>query len=118
MDIRSDVGAFAGIFLPEAWEILFPSVITSSEFSTMKKRMGGFGEASKSFSFDVIMSSSSASKMAGGGTFGEVQLIGIVKKMLNVFLVQGAGVGELFFAGCSRKGMMEEKVLITVTSDR
>ena len=48
----------------------------------------------------------------------ESDLIFIVKKMLNVFLVQGAGVNELLFAGCSRKGMMEEKVLVTVTSDR
>ena len=137
MDIRSDMGAFVGTLLPEAWEVLFPINISPQEFLTLKKRLGGFGEASKSFSLDSILSSSSPLSPSGGpsgpsgggvsggvsgGTrdaaFAEIELILRVKKMLNVFLVQGAGVGELLFAGCSRKGMMEEKVLITVTSDR
>ena len=121
VDVRSDVGAFVGTFLPEAWEILFPSNISSTEFFVMRKRMGGFGEASKSFPLSVVMSSSSSPKAADVGvtnSSSEVQLIGLVKKILNVFLVQGAGVGELLFAGCSRKGMMEEKLLVTVTSDR
>ena len=110
-----------GTYLPEAWEILFPITISSSEFFAMRKRIGGFGEASKSFPLSVVMSSSSSLKAVDVGAMNsssEVQLIGIVKKILNVFLVQGAGVGELLFAGCSRKGMMEEKLLVTVTSDR
>ena len=133
MDIRSDMGAFVGTLLPEAWEVLFPINISPQEFLTLKKRLGGFGEASKSFSLDSILSSSSPLSPSGGpsgpsgggvsggrrdAAFAEMELIQRVKKMLNVFLVQGAGVGELLFAGCSRKGMMEEKVLITVTSDR
>ena len=40
-----------------------------------------------------------------------------VKKLLNVYVVQGSGVGELMFSGCCRKGMMEEKVLVTVVTD-
>ena len=97
--------------------------ITPTEFMTLKKRMGGFGEASKSFSLGAIMSSSSSSgkrevagasgSFSGSGVCSETELITIVKKMLNVFLVQGAGVNELLFAGCSRKGMMEEKAALT-----
>ena len=48
----------------------------------------------------------------------EQELIARVKRILNVFLVQGAGLGELLFAACSRKGMAEEKVLVTILSDR
>jgi hypothetical protein len=33
-------------------------------------------------------------------------------------MLQGAGVGELMFAGSSRKGMMDQKLLVTLTSDR
>jgi hypothetical protein len=32
-------------------------------------------------------------------------------------VVLGGGVGELMFSACSRKGMMEEKALVTVVTD-
>ena len=82
--------------------------------------MGGFNEVQKSFLNTIIMNSSIMNKKNTqlNTQLNESDLIFIVKKMLNVFLVQGAGVNELLFAGCSRKGMMEEKVLVTVTSDR
>jgi hypothetical protein len=116
VDVRSDVGAFVGILAPEAWELLFPLNLSPQDFASNKKRLGGFGMASKSFPQQILPSSLSAES---GTPFGiEMELIQRVKRMLNVFLVQGAGVGELLFAGCSRKGMMEEKVLVTVTSDR
>jgi hypothetical protein len=117
VDVRSDVGAFVGILAPEAWELLFPLNLSPQDFASNKKRLGGFGMASKSFPLQQILPSSLSAE--SGTPFGiEMELIQRVKRMLNVFLVQGAGVGELLFAGCSRKGMMEEKVLVTVTSDR
>ena len=114
MDVRSDLGAFVGTLAPEGWEILFPLTLSSTDFASHKRRLGGLQMASKSFPLLSILPAS-----AERGAFDtEMELIQVVKKMLNTFLVQGAGVGELLFAGCSRKGMMEEKVLITVTSDR
>lgn len=114
MDVRSDVGAFVGTLTPECWEVLFPITMSASDFATQKKRMGGFGMASRSFPLSSILGPSE-----GQGAVGtEIELVQKVKKMLNVFSVQGAGVGELLFAGCSRKGVLEEKVLVTVTSDR
>jgi hypothetical protein len=115
VDVRSDVGAFVGTFVPEAWEVLFPSIISPLDFAGLSKRLGGFGEAKKSFPLSLIVPSSSGES---NGMSVETILISRVKKVLNVYLVQGAGVGELLFAGCSRKGMMEEKVLVTVISDR
>ena len=115
--MRSDVGAFVGILAPEAWELLFPLNLSPQDFASNKKRLGGFGMASKSFPLQLILPPSPTD--GSDRAFGvEMELIQRVKRMLNVFLVQGAGVGELLFAGCSRKGMMEEKVLVTVTSDR
>lgn len=114
VDVRSDLGAFVGTLAPESWEILFPLTLSSTDFATHKRRLGGLQTASKSFPLLSILPAS-----ADRGAFDtEMELIQVVKKMLNTFLVQGAGVGELLFAGCSRKGMMEEKVLITVITDR
>ena len=112
--MRSDLGAFVGTLSPEGWEILFPLTLSSTDFASHKRRLSGLQMASKSFPLLSILPAS-----AERGAFDtEMELINVVKKMLNTFLVQVAGVGELLFAGCSRKGMMEEKVLITVTSDR
>ena len=47
----------------------------------------------------------------------ELDLLARVTRMLNVSVVQGAGVGEMMFAGSYRKGLMEERVLITLISD-
>jgi hypothetical protein len=43
-------------------------------------------------------------------------LLHVIKRILNVFVVQGAGVGELLFSGSVRKslGTLDEKVLVTV----
>lgn len=112
--MRSDVGAFVGTLTPECWEVLFPITMSSNDFATQKKRMGGFGMASRSFPLSSIL----APCEGRGAVATEIELVQRVKKMLNVFSVQGAGVGELLFAGCSRKGVLEEKVLVTVTSDR
>ena len=53
----------------------------------------------------------------GSAATVESDLLVKVKKLLNVYVVQGSGVGELMFSGCCRKGMMEEKVLVTVVTD-
>jgi hypothetical protein len=41
-----------------------------------------------------------------------------VRSALNVFEVQGAGCGEMRFAGSVRKGQTEQKLLISVVFGR
>jgi len=114
IDVRSDVGAFVGTLAPEPWELLFPLSLSPGDFDAVRRRLGGFGEASKAFPLASLGLSSSGS---GGGAAAELDLIARVRRLLNVYVVQGAGVGELMFAACMRKGMMEEKALVTVVTD-
>lgn len=111
VDIRCDAGTYVGAYVPDAWDLLVPTNLSYADFDTARKRLTGFSEVVKSFP------AMSLNLPSDGGSVEPI-LISRVKRMLNVFLVQGAGLGELMFAACARKGMMEEKVLVTVTSDR
>jgi hypothetical protein len=111
IDVRSDVGAFVGTLVPDSWELLFPIPLSPEDFDTLRRRLGGFCESTKAFALSAI-------GILTAGPEAEIELVTRVKKILNVFVVQGPGVGELMFAGCARKGVMEEKVLITLKTDR
>jgi hypothetical protein len=83
VDIRCDLGAFVGLFLPEPSEVLFPTTMSSQDFVVLRKRLGGFGEAVKTFPLAHILASNDDTEANI-----EVKLIKRVKKVLNVFLVQ------------------------------
>jgi len=112
IDIRSDQGTYTGTFTPETWDISYPINMTSSDFEGLRKRLSGFSETSKSFPL-TSLGLSSISNISNI----EVELIIRIKKIINAFVVQGAGVGEMMFASAYRKGMAEEKILITTVVD-
>jgi hypothetical protein len=119
IDIRSDQGTYTGTFTPETYDISYPLInMTSSDFEGLRKRLSGFSETSKSFPLSCLGLSSVAniSNISNISNI-EVELIIRIKKIINAFVVQGAGVGEMMFASAYRKGMAEEKILITTVVD-
>jgi len=110
VDIRNDIGTYVGTLVPEGAELLSPAVISSSEFDAFRKRLVGLNEVTRPFTLDSLGLTATYDV--------ESEIIGRVKHIINAFLVQGAGVGELLFAASARRGMMEEKVLVTITSNR
>lgn len=112
-DIRSDKGAAVGLLVIHDWDLLLPLPMKSSDFEGLRSRLGGFGEICKSVSAATLNFSASSPV---GDT--EMQLIGRMNRALNMYLVQGAGVGELMFAASAKKGLTESRLLITVGTDR
>lgn len=108
VDIRCDQGAYVGLLVINDWDLLLPFTTTSSEFEVQRKRLGGFNEIVKAYPTSAFQFSNE--DIADN----ELELISRVKKVVNVYLVQGAGVGELMFAGTVRKALVEEKVFITI----
>ena len=112
VDIRSDRGAYVGLLTIFDWDIITPCSISSHEFESARKKLVGFNEVSKSFALDALHIPAHC-KISDSADV-EIELISRVKRLFNMHLVQGAGVGELMFAGVIRKGFLEEKVYLTV----
>lgn len=110
IDIRSDKGAYVGMLAPDAWDLLSPVLMTCAEFDQYRRRFTGLCEASKTFPASTVA--------MVGGMNAEEELIIRVKKMLNVYVVQGAGGGELLFAGSKKEMIKEEKVLMAIRWSR
>jgi hypothetical protein len=116
VDIRCDKGAYAGLLPVHEWDVMQPLVMTAQEFDKARSRLSGnFTEMTKTYTFASVGVTDNSSSNGNGNTCEE-ELLQIIKRALNVFVVQGAGVGELLFSGSVRKGLsVEEKVLATVT---
>ena len=112
LDIRTDKGTYTGALVPEAYELLSPLAMSAAEFDAYRRRFCGLNETTKSFARALLGLASAA------GVSAEEELLARVRRLLNVYCVQGAGEGELMFAASCRKSIMEEKVLVTVLSAR
>lgn len=111
-DIRCDQGAYVGLLIINDWDLLLPYQTTSAEFEVLRKRLsGGFNEVIRAYPLETL------NLFQGTNADTELDLISRVKRIVNVYLVQGAGVGELMFAGSVRKGLVEERAYITIVSD-
>jgi hypothetical protein len=113
VDIRCDKGGYAGLLVLQDWDLLQPLQMRSSDFEHLRSRLGGLSEVCKAQPARSL-------GLSGSSPFGgpEMQLVVRVQAALNVCLVQGAGLGELMFAGSVRKGLGEHKLLITVLTSR
>ncbi len=109
IDIRNDQGAYAGLLVVNDWDLMTPYSISSNEFEQLRKRMKGFGEVQKSYPYSSLNLS-----MDNGDEDVELQIIKRMSRNLPMFIVQGAGLCELMFAGVIRKGFTEDRVLVTV----
>mmetsp|Transcript_7924 Transcript_7924/g.17269 ORF Transcript_7924/g.17269 Transcript_7924/m.17269 type:complete len:1163 (-) Transcript_7924:567-4055(-) len=108
VDIRCDKGSFNGALLLEGWDLLLPHAMKSADFEAIRGRLGGFSEISKTHL--------TPSLNLGSPNAEEVRKR--VRSALNVFEVQGVQGGEMRFAGSLRKGLAEQKLLITVVFGR
>ena len=113
VDIRSDKGAFAGLLALNDWDLVQPLIMKCADFEAVRGRLGGFSEICKSYPIDAL-------KLSGNSPAGdnEMELLMRVKCALNMYLVQGAGLGELMFAGAVRKGLQEHRLLVTILTNR
>ncbi len=109
IDIRNDQGAYAGLLVVNDWDMMTPCSISSNEFEQLRKRMKGFGEVQKSYPYSALNLS-----MDKDDEDVELQIIKRMSRNLPMFIVQGAGLCELMFAGVIRKGFTEDRVLVTV----
>lgn len=109
IDIRNDQGAYAGLFTVNDWDLMTPCPMSSTEFENLRNRMKGFGEVSKSYPYNMLNLS-----VDDSDEDVELQIIKRMNRNLSMFIVQGAGLCELMFAGLIRKGFSEEKVLVTI----
>ena len=110
LDVRTDKGTYAGTLAMEGWELLTPAFMTAGDFDATRRRLRGLGETAKTLPL--------ASLGLRGGVSAEEELIARVRRLLNVHTVQGAGCGELMFAGVKREMTKEEKVLVTLVTTR
>jgi hypothetical protein len=110
IDIRNDQGAYAGLFVVNDWDLMIPCSMSCMDFEQSRNRMKGFGEVTKSYPYNALNLS------LDGDEDVELQIIKRMNRNLSMFIVQGAGLCELMFAGLIRKGFTEEKVLVTITT--
>lgn len=109
VDIRSDQGAFIGIFTIFEWDLMIPVEMSSSDFETLRGKLTGFREVTKNYSLASLNMEPSEEL--------ELTILARIRNELVLYIVQGVGLGELMFAGAIKKAANDEKVLVTVLSN-
>ena len=109
VDIRSDQGAFIGIFTIFEWDLMIPVEMSSSDFETLRGKLTGFREVTKTYSLATLNMEPSEEL--------ELTILARIRNELILYVVQGVGLGELMFAGAIKKAANDEKVLVTVLSN-
>lgn len=109
VDIRTDQGAFVGLFQINEWDVMTPVEMTCSDFEAMRDRYKGLREVVKSYPLATLSLQYSDEL--------ELLIMNRIRQDLLMFLVQGVGIGELMFAGSIKKEMIEEKVLLTILTN-
>jgi hypothetical protein len=110
VSIRADSGTFVGMLSTQAWELLLPLRCTSRDFESIRTKLVGFNEAVKQVPL------SSLSFAAAGNV--ESELLRRLRRLVNVHVVQGPGIGEMLLASALRQGGIEQRALFTVTLKR
>lgn len=115
VDVRCDKGGFTGLLVVQDWDLLQPLHLRSEDFEAARSRLGGLSEVLKTQPAQALGLTESTPLGYGGV---ETQLAARVQAALNVYLVQGPGLGELMFAGSVRRGLSDNKLLITLLTHR
>lgn len=106
INATSDRGTFNSVFTPETSDLLTPLIVTPDEFVAIRSKLTSFHEVTRVFEISAILNSSSSDIVS--------ELISRVKKVINTRHVVTTSTGEIYFASCLRKGMTEEKALVTL----
>jgi hypothetical protein len=111
IDIRSDQGAFVGLFTINDWDIMTPFEMKDcTEFEMLREKYKGLRETMKTYPLASLNISSYSDEL-------ELLIMNKIRSDLLMFLVQGAGLGELMFAGMIKKGFSDEKILLTILTN-
>jgi hypothetical protein len=119
LDIRNDQGVYAANYLVNDWDLLMipppnSSLLLANEFEIIRNRLKGFNEVSRAYSIDIlnlVLPTDSSREDY------ELEIIQRLQREVNMYVVQGVGVGEILFAAIYRKGFVDEKVLLTILVD-
>ena len=106
INATSDRGTFNAVFTPETSDLLSPLVLSPDEFLAARSKLTSFHEVSRVFETSSILSSSSEIVS---------ELISRVKKVINTRHVVTTSTSDIYFGSCLRKGMTEEKVLVSIS---
>jgi hypothetical protein len=116
VDVRCDVGNFVGIFTANSWELLVPHQMSPPDYVSARRRLRGLSTTTRPVPVDMWRAAHALGTQRECVDV-ETMVMEVMLKFLNLHVVQGAGIAELFFAAVCRRGLSEEKVLITVDID-
>jgi hypothetical protein len=104
--LTCDRGSFNSVFTPLISELLVPLVITPDEFISSRNKLNNFHESSKSFEIASLQLNAPDAS---------TEISNRIKRIINTRHVLTTSSGDILFASCFRKGMTEEKILVTVS---
>jgi hypothetical protein len=102
-----DRGTYNATWIPEMVDLLSPLAVSVDEFLAARTKLTSFHEVSRAFDVSTLSSYS-------GDLISE--LSNRVRKIMNTRHINTTQEGEIMFASCFRKGMTEEKVLVSITT--
>merc|ERR1711871_199399 len=105
--ITCDRGTYNTTWTPEMVDLLSPLAVSTDEFLAARGRLTSFHEVRRAFDVSLLRNHS-------GDIIAE--LSNKVRRVMNTRHVSTTQEGEILFASCFRKGMTEEKVLVTITT--
>lgn len=108
IEIQSDQGVSGGTFSVDAFELLTPIVLSEESFQSMQVRLsGGFTQVTREVILEQRLERDAIQDVVCRG----------IRSLLNVLKLESSADGSpLKFAGCYRKGMTEETVLISAST--
>ena len=102
-----DRGTYNSSWTPEMVDLLSPLAVSVDEFLAARGKLTSFHEVSRAF--DVSMLSCTTSDLIS-------EISNKVRRIMNTRHISTTQEGEIMFASCFRKGMSEEKVLVSITT--
>lgn len=110
VDVRTDMGSYTGTLSVDAMDLLNPFPMSLRDFESYRNRLKGINEAERSYSLSSLGLKADADL--------DYDTMHIMKKLVNMYVIQGPGSGEMCLSGFLRKAGVDDKVLLTVTTSK
>ena len=117
-EVRSDKGSYTALLKPAVWEVLSPLQMNNDSFAAARRLLGGFNEASKTFTADSLGLPSGGDAAALKAVHARILTRADVAAVVSSGDKNSdSGSGELKYAALCRTGPTGEghKVLLVVT---
>lgn len=99
--LTCDRGTYNSTYAPELADLLTPLPMSTEEFMAARSKLTSFHEVTRTLE---------------GASLGSAEVVDRVQRIINTRLIASTPAGEIQFASCFRKGMAEERVLVTVST--